>query len=37
MIDGQDPVGSMGRDIPLATLSDKSDYYMITFFRNLLK
>jgi len=33
MIDGQDPVGSMGRDIPLATLSDKSRLLYDYFFQ----
>ena len=35
IIDGQDPIGSMGRDIPLAALSDKNrllyDYFFQTF------
>ena len=35
MVDGQDPVGSMGRDIPLAPYLINLDFYMITFFRNL--
>ena len=35
MVDGQDPVGSMGRDIPLAALSDKSRLLYDYFFRNL--
>ena len=33
MVDGQDPVGSMGRDIPLATLSDKSRLLYDYFFQ----
>ena len=31
MVDGQDPVGSMGRDIPLAPYLINLDFYMITF------
>ena len=30
---GEDPIGSMGRDIPLAALSSKVDYFMIFFFK----
>ena len=33
MVDGQDPVGSMGRDIPLAALSDKSRLLYDYFFQ----
>ena len=33
MMDGQDPVGSMGRDIPLAALSDKSRLLYDYFFQ----
>ena len=33
MIEGQDPIGSMGRDIPLASLSDKSRLLYDYFFQ----
>ena len=33
MMEGQDPVGSMGRDIPLASLSDKSRSLFDYFFQ----
>ena len=37
IIDGQDPIGSMGRDIPLEDILIKTDYYMTTFFKLLRK
>ena len=37
ILEGQDPIGSMGRDIPLAALSDKKGFYMTIFFKILLR
>ena len=34
IVQGQDPIGSMGRDIPLATLSDKNRLLYDYFFQN---
>ena len=34
ILDGQDPIGSMGRDIPLAALSDKNRLLYDYFFQN---
>ena len=34
IFDGQDPIGSMGRDIPLAALSDKNRLLYDYFFQN---
>ena len=35
MVDGQDPVGSMGETFHLRPYLINLDFYMITFFRNL--
>ena len=34
ILEGQDPIGSMGRDIPLAALSDKNRLLYDYFFQN---